>query len=289
MSGPFDGRDLLVGEIAAVRTFDLRSDGSLWPVFSADRAWSAGDNEATCARHEVAGAPGCKCGFWAYGSAPALRDQPAGRDVAAVVSCWGRVTPGTRGLRSQYARVDAIWLSPRVASDLVALVGARYPHADLFRDRAAMLEAHPLTVLPSYRLPDRRPARLLTARLVLQALMTACLLVGLLPRADLRTWWLSQLHTQLTQMLAYCVIVAMVRLVADLRTGVGRPHYVRVIVGSVSLLAWVWAPYVPLLWQVPLRAPVVLWARRVVLRRTVRFVPTRAAAPPDEQAPPAPG
>lgn len=280
MSGPFDGRDLLVGEITAIRTFDLRSDGTLWPVFAAEQPWTGGDNTASCPRHEAAGASGCKCGFWAYGSVRALRDQPAARDVAAVVSCWGRVTPGTRGLRAQHARIDALWLSPRVDDELVALVAARHPHTRIFRDRAAMIAEYPLTVLPSYRLPDRRPWRLVAARLLFQTVFGASVLVGLLSRTSFDERWLPPLRTQLAQILIYLVLAACVRFVLDRPAGVSRTHYVRLAVGAGSLLAWVWAPNVAWPWQLLVRIPLVVLCVRFVMRRSMRFVPTRATPPP---------
>jgi hypothetical protein len=280
VTGPFDGRDLLVGEITAIRTFDLRSDGTLWPVFAAERPWTDGDNTAGCRRHQAAGAPGCKCGFWAYGTVRALRDQPAARNVAAVVSCWGRVTPGTRGLRAQYARLDAIWLSPRVADELVAQVAATYPQAQIFRDRAAMLTAHPLTVMASYRLPDRRPWRLVAARLVFQAVFGASLLVGLLPRASFDDRWLPPLRTQLAEVLVYLILAAAFRYVVDRPAGASRTHYTRLVFGAAALLAWVWAPNAIWSWQLLLRVPVLVWGVRFLLGRTVRFVPTRATPPP---------
>ncbi|WP_375480151.1 hypothetical protein [uncultured Jatrophihabitans sp.] len=281
MSAPFDGPDLLVGEIAAIRTFGLHSDGTLWPVVISHQPWLDGDNEATCGRHPVAGAAGCKCGYWAYGSVAALRDQPAARNVAAVVSCWGRVTPGTRGLRAQLARIDAIWLSGRVRPGLAAQVAARYPHAAVYRDRALMLAEHPLTVLPSYRLPDKRPARQVAARAVSWVLLSAMLLAGLPPRSAFRGGWLAQLHTQAAQVAAYLIVVAAVSYFVSRRTGALRRQYIRMAMASIALTAWVWSPWAPLLWQVPLRAPVVVGAVRAGLSRTVRFVPIRAApAPP---------
>ena len=57
--------------------------------------------------------PGCKCGFYAYGTYRAACDYAEARWLLAVVTCWGKVVPGTRGLRAQHARIEAIWLSAR--------------------------------------------------------------------------------------------------------------------------------------------------------------------------------
>lgn len=280
MTAAFDGPDLLVGEIHAVRTFDLRSDGSLWPVFAANRAWSPGVNEAHCGMHRPAGAAGCKCGFWAYGSPAALRDQSASHNVAAVVSCWGRATPGTRGLRAQFARLDAIWLSRRVRGDLRAQVRARYPGVPLFDDRAAMLAAHPLTVLPAYRLPDRRPLRLLAARLFVHAVFAMMLVLGVLPRHVLVATWVSEVHDEAVRVLVYSALAAIARWGYDRWVqGLTRTPFGR-LVGVVAVFAaWVWAPFVAVGWQLLLRAPMVIFLVRFVLNRTVRFLPHPAAPP----------
>ena len=61
------------------------------------------------------------CGFYAYGTLPAASRHAQARRVLAVVACWGRVIPGTLGLRAQHARIEAIWVSSRAKRRYVAL------------------------------------------------------------------------------------------------------------------------------------------------------------------------
>jgi hypothetical protein len=153
----FDGPDRLVpdlrvGEIRALRTFQLSSDGSLRPVAYTDVAWVDGPNAANCdlCDHTPA-APGCGCGFWAYGTRGGASQHRAAKHLLAVVACWGRVVPGTLGLRAQYARIEAIWVSGRIPSGRIALLRKRYPSAVVYGSKRAMLRRHRLSRLDSYR------------------------------------------------------------------------------------------------------------------------------------------
>lgn len=153
----FDGPDrvvpdLRIGEIRALRTFQLSSDGSLRPVAYTDVAWVDGANAANCdlCDHTPA-APGCGCGFWAYGSRGGASQHRAAKHLLAVVACWGRVVPGTLGLRAQYARIEAIWVSGRIPRGRIALLRKRYPSAVVYASKRAMLRRHRLSRLDSYR------------------------------------------------------------------------------------------------------------------------------------------
>ena len=281
MRPDFDGPDLLVGEIAALRTFDLRAGGSLWPVFAADRAWQDGPNEASCPEHAAAGAPGCMCGFWAYGSLTALRDQQRSRDVVAVVSCWGRVTPGTRGVRAQFSRIDAVWLSRRVPTALVQSVAARYPGVEIYRDRARMLAEHPPTVLASY-VPDR-PMRRTQARLstwLVGAFVTEALILGLIPGATYDAHpALRNTLAQVQLLLACAALSTVVPFMLTLLRDPARARFVAHVMklpAIVSLLMWVWAPMAQLPIDLALRVPPVVWMVRAFTRANVRFQPTPA-------------
>ncbi len=286
MTSDFDGPDLLVGEITAVRTFDLRADGTLWPVFAADRPWSGGENEAHCGLHETAAAPGCRCGYWAYGSTSALRDQTRSHNVVAVVSCWGRVTPGTRGLRARFARIEAIWLSRRVSRELVERVAERYPQAPIYRDRARLLAEHPLTAMPSYVADPRfRLTRSQVARRLIQAILVASILLGLLPAGIYHAHpFMQSLLVQVRLMLVYAGVGAVIQVLALFRRNAGQGQIlVRVLPPVVALLLWLWAPFTPLVAGLALRLPAALWLGRILVNRTVRYLPTRvgrAAANP---------
>lgn len=167
---PFDGPDrvvpdLRVGEIRALRTFQLSSDGRLKPVAYTDVAWVDGANAARCdlCDHTPA-APGCGCGFWAYGTRGGAAQHRAAKHLLAVVACWGRVVPGTLGLRAQYARIEAIWVSGRIPRGRVALLRKRYPSAVVYGSKRAMLRRHRLSRLDSYRRMPYLETRLASLR-----------------------------------------------------------------------------------------------------------------------------
>ena len=183
------GVEPLVGEIVGLRTFRVDDAGRLLPLYST-LSWYDGANTATCAPptgerghadHAVP-APGCECGFYAYGSAAAARAQRQSRYVQAVVSCWGGVVAGTLGFRAQHARIDALWLHPNVPRWLRQRVAARYPSARIYPDRATMLAEHPLSRLACYEdVPPRRRGRTVAA----VAAMAATLGLGAVPAAQL--------------------------------------------------------------------------------------------------------
>ncbi len=161
----FDGDDrtipdLRVGEIRALRTFRLSEYGFLNPVgYAAAGPWRDGANTARCRNHDhTPAAPGCKCGFWAYGTYRAACDYAEARRLIAVVTCWGKVVPGTRGLRAQYARIEAIWLSGKIPRHFVKRLRERYPSVTFYRSRRRMLRRNHPTMLDSYK-PESRPPR----------------------------------------------------------------------------------------------------------------------------------
>lgn len=184
MARPFSGCEPLVGEIVGLRTFRVDETGLLLPLYT-NAAWYDGVNSATCEPpvggprppHEVVAAD-CECGFYAYGSAAAARRNRQARYVQAVVSSWGRVVAGTQGFRAQHARIDALWLSDAVPKWVRTRIGLKYPHAQLYSDRAAMLAEHPLTPLPCYEPPARRP---LPGRVAVAVFAAAVLTLGMLP------------------------------------------------------------------------------------------------------------
>ena len=162
-AGQFDGDDvtvpdLRVGEIRALRTFRLSEYGYLNPVgYAAAGPWRDGPNTARCLGHDhTPAASGCKCGFWAYGTYPAACDYAEARLLLAVVTCWGKVVPGTRGLRAQYARIEAIWLSGKIPRQFVQRLRQRYPSVTFYRSRRRMLRRNHPTVLDSYEAEPRR-------------------------------------------------------------------------------------------------------------------------------------
>ncbi len=111
---PYGGLEPQVGQIRALRTFRIGPDGALYPLFSKE-PWEDGVNTARCLRKDRPPHPGpdpdCTCGFYAYGGEQWVGEHPQSRHVLAVVACWGRIIAGTRGLRAEHFRIEALWLS----------------------------------------------------------------------------------------------------------------------------------------------------------------------------------
>jgi hypothetical protein len=189
----FTDLEPLVGEIVALRTFRIDDSGLLLALYS-DTAWYDGTNRAVCAPptgshprgpHPVPD-PECECGFYAYGSREAAARNRHLRYVQAVVSFWGSVVAGTIGVRAQYARIDALWISPRAPAWLRTRVAQRYPSARMYTEVDAMLAEHPLSALPCFGAPARplTPPRLRNVAAGTGA--AALLALGLLPFATLQ-------------------------------------------------------------------------------------------------------
>jgi len=97
----------------------------------------------------------------------------------AVVATHGAMEIGSRGARASRARVEALWLGPRVSDQLTHAVRERYPTAMVFRDRTTMDQLFPLTHLDGFvrpRVPERR-----RLRLVMWTFLTAVVLLGCIP------------------------------------------------------------------------------------------------------------
>lgn len=174
-----------VGEIRALRTFRIGPGGALYPLFS-NHPWTDGENTARCmavgrsgSSPHAAPEPGCTCGFYAYASEGSAGEYPNARHVLAVVACWGRVIAGTRGIRAEHARVEAIWMSSTVPPDLANQVRTRYPATSVYADRASMLAEHPPTDLDCYEEPA--PTERRWRRVGLWAVTVIALVTGLLP------------------------------------------------------------------------------------------------------------
>ncbi len=137
---PYGGFEPQVGQIRALRTFRIGPDGALYPLFSKE-PWEDGVNTARCLRKDRPPHPGpdphCTCGFYAYGGEQWVGEHPQSRHVLAVVACWGRIIAGTRGLRAEHCRIEALWLSAAVPADLAARVHLHHPSVAVHRDRSA--------------------------------------------------------------------------------------------------------------------------------------------------------
>jgi hypothetical protein len=175
---PYGGFEPQVGQIRALRTFRIGPDGALYPLCSKER-WHDGSNTARCLRTHSpphrSPAPDCTCGFYAYGAEQSAGDYPHSRHVLGVVACWGRIIAGTRGLRAEHCRIEALWLSAAVPAALVERVIRKHPSVVVHRDRSRMVTDHPPTELDCYERPARGSGRL-AGRLWWVAAMAAAVL-----------------------------------------------------------------------------------------------------------------
>jgi hypothetical protein len=234
----FGGTEPLVGEVLGLRTFRVDESGLLLPLYSSG-TWYDGPNTAQCApptgHHERGPHPvpsdDCECGFYAYGTPEAARQNKHMRHVQAVVSCWGAVVAGTQGIRAEHARIVAIWINPAAPAWLRKRVATRYPSARLYADPDAMLAEHPLTPLRCYDEPRPRPV----AAAVLGILATAAVLaLGLLPMPVLHTGFLWELWLAVT--------AATGALAAWLLVGAHTAGHVAAAFVVGGVLAWLVAP-----------------------------------------------
>jgi hypothetical protein len=237
--GEFCGTEPLVGQIAGLRTFRIDDTGLLLPLYS-DGAWYDGLNTAICSPptgshhrgpHRVP-ADDCECGFYAYGSTDAAAQNRHLRYVQAVVSCWGDVVAGTKGVRAAHARIDALWINPAAPPWLRSRVATRYPSARMYNDAAAMLGEHPLTELDCYERPrGRRVGPLIAGASGIAAL----LMLGLLP--------FGTLHESAALWTAWLLVTgAAAALTGWFMVGThGAGHFAAAFV-MAGVLAWLLAP-----------------------------------------------
>lgn len=249
MARQFSGYEPLVGEIVGLRTFRVDETGLLLPLFN-DKAWYDGPNRAICAPpvggdrppHPVVAAD-CECGFYAYGSSAAADRNRQSRHIQAIVSSWGRVVAGSQGVRAEYARIDALWLSDAVPTWVRSRIALKYPSARIYREQSAMLAEHPLSHLPCYEPPAHSNV---FGRAAVMMAAGAVLTLGLLPWSwidgPVKLAWLGALGWLLLAMLA----------LALLPRATGRAASIGLLLFAV---AWLVAPAFGLAGWV-LRAPV---------------------------------
>jgi hypothetical protein len=175
-----------VGAVRMVRTFRVSADGGLYAVNTPAR-WQPGWNVARCGRGKTHAAPDarCRCGLYVYAHPAFTRQQPNASQVLAVVEVQGAMEVGTRGARVAQARIEALWLGPRVRGDLAAAVSHRYPSVTIYRDKLAMLACFPLTALSCFRPPRFAQRAHVAARLGLALLILAAVLAGAMPTSPL--------------------------------------------------------------------------------------------------------
>ncbi len=261
----FTGFEPQVGEVRALRTFRVGPHGRLFPLFN-DHAWAEAHNTAQCVLPRSAGdlAPhrppeqDCSCGFYGYGTEAAALDYPHSRHVLAVVACWGKIITGTRGIRAEHARLEAIWMSSTVPADLVDEVGIRYPGVPVWANKERMLHHHPVSVLDSYEPQAAPPPRRRTVGSRLA--VGAALLLSLPPASWLGSTW--------AVVLMWALPFGLVLLAARL-TGGGQQGLAVKRRGLLIFAATIWllAPLAGVLGWLLLRMPMVDVAVLIALQR----------------------
>jgi hypothetical protein len=260
--GDYSGFEPQVGEIRAVRTFRVGPGGWLYPLFGT-QPWRPGTNEATCRlvmdpEAHRSPEPECSCGWYAYSSAAAAAEYPYARYVLAVVACWGRVVAGTRGLRAQFARIEAIWLAPVVPPELDAQVAVNYPDVVRYDEREDMLSAHPPTRLD---LGDpERVATPLVPPLVARTVAAAAVGFGAVP-----TSWIGRLPDGWWIWTAVLVATLLAALLPDGALHEATARRRRLI--CFALMLWMLAPLVGVVGVVFLRLPLVQIALLITVHR----------------------
>jgi hypothetical protein len=276
----FAGFEPQLGEITALRTFRVGPDGRLYPLFS-DRPWTDGANTARCnlpitadelaaGRTHATPEPNCTCGFYAYAAVEAAADNAHARHVLAVVACWGNVIAGTRGVRAEHARIEALWMSDLVPRDLADRVATRYPATEIYADQAAMLAEHPPSVLDCYEV--EAPAG---RNIWLRGIVASAVVIGLLPASwiwnnqDARYLWAAEVGF-------FVIATALLRLAgSSVRQRGAAILYVGVIM-------WLVAPFAGSAGLVLLRLPIMQvvglgLVQRHRLNREARRFPARIA------------
>ena len=107
---PFeDGPEPVVG-VFALRTFQVSANGVLLPLSFTGADWADGTCIARCGRGHAAPADGCTCGVYSLRDLRDLRLQYwTARRLVAVVALEGQTVEGSKGWRSQAARVVDVW------------------------------------------------------------------------------------------------------------------------------------------------------------------------------------
>jgi hypothetical protein len=279
----YAGFEPQIGEIRALRTFRVGPDGGLYPLYS-DTAWVDGVNTAHCnlapgtgnridARQHATPDPDCTCGYYAYASESGAAERPHARHVLAVVACWGKVIAGTRGIRAEHARVEALWMSAIVPPELAGSVAASYPTATVYPEKDVMLAEHPPSALDCYEIDEPVPAARMSRALLL-AIATA-VVIGSLPAS----WIWQQPYIRAIWAAEVCLFVIAAVMVRRTRRDVRASVTTLLYAG---LAVWLVAPFAGSAGVVLLRLPLVQITslgllQRYHLNREARRFPARIA------------
>lgn len=283
-----------VGEIRALRTFRIGPGGVLYPLFS-ELAWVDGINTARCrvpvpagqehptgqeqpagqedgdAAAHIAPEPDCTCGYYAYATETGAGEYPHTRHVLAVVACSGRVIAGTRGIRAEHARIEALWMSSAVPDELVASVSSRYRSTAVYPDKSTMLTEHPPTPLDCYEIETHRQRA--SKGLAMRLAILSALVIGLLPAN-----WIWQHHNArllwVAELCLFLLGAGVLRLTRRDQPARGAALFLAAIV------LWLIAPFAGAAGILLLRLPIIHiallgWIHRVRVNREARRFPAR--------------
>jgi len=261
----YSGFEPAVGEVRALRTFRIGPGGLLYPLYG-KRPWTDGPNTARCMApprsvpvpaHDAPG-PDCSCGFYAYASEAVIAERAHTRNVLAVVACWGRVIAGTRGVRAEHCRIEAIWLSSVVPVGLSTMVAARYPSAAFYTDRAAMLADHAPTRLDCYEIEE--PSAVAVTEPTIRAATVAAFVIASLPAV-----WLASAHLAYLIWLAdLWLLVVGAALLRRARTGAVTKRRSLLV---LAVVLWIAAPFAGLPGLLLLRLPMFQIVAALCLQR----------------------
>ncbi len=141
--------------VFALRTFRVSVNGYLVPASQYSDEWATGTAIARCGKDHQAPDDDCTCGLYSMRDLHQLTTQyKAARGLLAVVALEGQTIQGTKGWRSQAARVVDVWTAPRaVPAAQLELLRAHLPGVRFHTDAHGMLAQYPALV------PDPRPRR----------------------------------------------------------------------------------------------------------------------------------
>lgn len=268
--------DPLVGEIMAVRAFEISDEGELFAVSDTALAWTPGDNVASCRGGEAHRAPDvdCQCGFYAFLDPRWLTSVGS---VIAIVACWGDTIVGTRGVRAEYSRVVAVYLPDDVPETVGDALKSTY-RVEVYRRVPDMLQQHPLSSLPGVRTRRGLSSPLTPTTLWVLRTVTAVGLMALpviswldpsLGLVDLRPWmWLA------AAVLAGCA--------GWVHTG-PRMGWRKLL--AVGLGSWLGLLVLPLLLGPPTGLRVAVWSIAALLLTRSRIRRWRRREPPTKVIP----
>lgn len=122
--------------------FEANAPSSYWPrVSCGDPACYLGEYHITPSSHRFD--PACQCGFWAYDEG----GFKAHGSVVGVIEGYGKTTVGTKGFRSEKARIVALSCEDsagkRHSRSTLARLAALYPDVAFAENLDALIDGNP--------------------------------------------------------------------------------------------------------------------------------------------------